>query len=200
MKLYYTPGACSLAPHIALREAGANFDLVKVDLRSKKTESGEDYTSVTQRGKVPALEIDKGEVLTENAAILQYVADQAPDRKLAPPPSDLARYRLQSWLSYLGSEVHKLFGPLFQGGSEEAKKASTDALHKHFAALNQHLSKQDYLLGNQFTVADAYLFTILGWPRVIGLDMSQYPALGNYAGRIAQRQPVQEALKAEGLA
>lgn len=201
MKLYYTPGVCSLAPHIALREVGADFELIKVDLQSKKTEQGGDYLKISRHGKVPALDFGEDTVLTENAAILQYVADRAPETALAPLPSDPGRYRLQSWLSYLGSELHKLFGPLFQlGHSDDAKARSIEALHRHFALLDERLGQQDYLVGDHFTVADAYLFVILGWPRMVGLDMAKYPALGAYAARVGQREAVRAALKAEGLA
>jgi glutathione S-transferase len=201
LKLYYSPGACSLASHIALRESGLDFGLVKVDLKTKKTETGADYFSLAKRGKVPALDIGEAELLTETPAILQYVADQAPERHLAPPPTNVQRYRLQSWLSFLGSEVHKLFGALFMPqASEEMKKLSLEALHRQFEDLNAHLSGRDYLLGKDYTVADSYLFTILGWPRYLNLDMSKYAALGAYAGRIAPRPAVQAALKAEGLA
>ncbi len=201
LKLYYSPGACSLASHIALRESGLEFGLVKVDLMTKKTETGGDYLSLSKRGKVPALDIGEAELLTETPAILQYIADQAPARHLAPAPTDLQRYRLQSWLSFIGSEVHKLFGPLFMpNSSEEMKKLSIDALHRQFADLNEHLSGRDYLLGENYSVADSYLFTVLGWPRYLNLDMSKYAALGTYAGHIAPRPAVQAALKAEGLA
>lgn len=201
MKLYYTPGVCSLAPHIALREAGADFDLVQVDLGSKQTASGDDYLQVSEQGKVPALDIGEDTVLTENSAILQYVADRNPSAGLAPPAASGERYRLQSWLSFIGSELHKLFGPLFQPGhSDDAKAKSTDALHRNFAYLNNILADRDYLMGDRFTVADAYLFVVLSWPRMVGIDMASYDALNAYIGRIAQREAVQAALKAEGLA
>lgn len=201
MKLYYTPGVCSLAPHIALRETGAEFDLVRVDLQTKQTENGDDYLKICRHGKVPALDIGEGPVLTENPAILQYVADRNPSAGLIPQAGTLERYRLQSWLSYLGSELHKCFGPLFQPGhGEESKKLAIEGIHRHFAALDELLSTQDYLTGDRFTVADAYLFVILGWPNLIGLDMARYSGLQPYAGRIAARDGVQAALKAEGLA
>lgn len=201
MKLYYTPGACSLAPHIALNEIGADYELVKVDLQNKQTEQGDDFRQVNPLGKVPALDIGEDRPLTENPAILQYIADRKPEAGLAPPPSSTERYRLQSKLSYLGSEVHKSFVPMFQpGSSDEAKKAATESIHQHFARLNEKLANRQYLLGDQYSVADAYLFVILGWPQHAGIDTSQYSALGAYAGRIAQRQAVQNALKEEGLA
>lgn len=201
MKLYYTPGACSLAPHIALNEIGADYDLIKVDLQNKQTEQGDDFRQVNPLGKVPALDIGEDRALTENPAILQYIADRKPEAGLAPPAGSSQRYRLQSALSYLGSEVHKSFVPMFAPGStDDAKAAATDTINQHFARLNEKLSKQDYLLGDQYSVADSYLFVILGWPQHVGLDISKYPALGAYAGRIAQRQAVQDALKEEGLA
>ena len=200
MKLYYTPGVCSLAPHIALREAGMEFDLIKVDLHAKQTDGGGDYNQVNRHGKVPALDIGEDTVLTENPAILQYIADRNPDAGLAPPAGSSARYRLHSWLSYLGSELHKLFGPLFAPGhSDDEKKRSTQGIDSALTRLDEELSTRDYLVGDRFSVADAYLFTILGWPKMVGIDMGKYPALNAYSGRIAQREGVQAALKAEGL-
>ncbi len=200
MKLYYTPGVCSLAPHIALREAGQEFDLIKVDLYAKQTDGGADFNQVNRHGKVPALDIGEDTVLTENPAILQYIADRNPDAGLAPPAGSSARYRLHSWLSYLGSELHKLFGPLFAPGhSDDEKKRSTQGIDSALTRLDEELSARDYLVGDRFSVADAYLFTILGWPKMVGIDMGKYPALNAYTGRIAQRESVQAALKAEGL-
>lgn len=200
MKLYFTPGVCSLAPHIALREAGAEFVLVQVDLQTKQTADGDDYLALNRSGKVPALDFGESEVLTENAAILQYIADRFPEAQLAPPVGTTARYRLQSRLSYLGSELHKLFGPLFiPGHSEDAKQASIAKIHDHLAALDSELAARDYLLESGFSVADAYLFTILGWPHLVGVEIDQYTNLGAYAGRIAARASVQAALATEGL-
>jgi glutathione S-transferase len=200
MKLYYTPGVCSLAPHIALREAGQEFDLIKVDLHAKQTDAGGDYNQVNRHGKVPALDIGEDTVLTENPAILQYIADRNPDAGLAPPAGSSARYRLHSWLSYLASELHKLFGPLFAPGhSDDEKKRSSQGIDSALTRLDEELSTRDYLVGDRFSVADAYLFTILGWPKMVGIDMAKYPALNAYTGRIAQREGVQAALKAEGL-
>lgn len=200
MKLYYSPGACSLAPHIALREAGATFDLVKVDLATKRTESGADYLAVAPLGKVPALDIGEGEALTENAAILQYAADQAPASGLAPAANSPARYRLQSWLSFLSAELHKAFVPLFvPGSSDEVKAQAVDTIHGHLKRLDGLLATRDHLVDGGYTVADIYLFVILGWPRYVGMDISAYPALGAYAARIGPRPAVQAALQAEGL-
>lgn len=201
MKLFISPGACSLAPHIALRETGADFEAVKVDLATRKTESGEDFLAVNSAGKVPALVLDDGQTLTENPAILLYIADQGAASGLAPVEGSLERYQLLSRLSFLASELHKAFVPLFAPGtSEEAKAAAAAAVKKHLAALDQELTGRDHYVGNAFSIADIYLFVMLGWPGHVGIDMSAYPALGAYAGKIAQRPAVGAALKAEGLA
>jgi len=201
MQLFISPGACSLAPHIALREAGADFEAVKVDLATRKTEAGDDFLSVNPSGKVPALILDTGETLTENPAILLYIADQGSAADLAPAEGSLARYQLMSRLSFLGSEFHKAFVPLFAPGtSDEAKTAATVAVQNHLAALDKELTGRDHYAGDSFSVADIYLFVMLGWPGYVGIDMSAYPALGAYAGKIAQRPAVGAALKAEGLA
>jgi glutathione S-transferase len=200
MKLFISPGACSLAPHIALREAGATFDTVKVDLATRKVETGEDFLAVNPSGKVPALTLDSGETLTENPAILLYIADQKPEAGLAPRDGTMDRYRLLSRLSFLGSEFHKAFVPLFTPGtSDEAKAAATTAVKNHLAALDKDLAGKEHYAGAGFSVADIYLFVMLGWPAHVGIDMSAYPALGAYCGRIAQRPAVGAALQAEGL-
>lgn len=201
MKLFFSPGACSLAPHIALEEVGTDFETVKVDLATRKTETGEDFLAVNPAGKVPVLVLDSGEVLTENPAILTYIADQKPEAGLAPREGSLDRYRLLSRLSFLGSELHKAFVPLFTpGASDEVKAAAADAVKNHLAALDKELAGKQYYCGDQFSVADVYLFVILGWPAHVGIDLSAYPSLGAYCGRIAQRPAVGAALKAEGLA
>lgn len=201
MKLFFSPGACSLAPHIALKEIGADFETIKVDLATRKAETGEDFLSVNPSGKVPALILDSGETLTENPAILTYIADQKPETGLAPREGSMDRYRLLSRLSFLGSELHKAFVPLFTpDASDEAKASAAEAVKKHLAALDKELSGRDHYCGDQFSVADIYLFVILGWPAYVGIDMNAYPALGAYSGRIAQRPAVGAALKAEGLA
>ena len=201
MKLFISPGACSLAPHIALRETGADFEAVKVDLAVRKTEAGEDFLTVNPSGKVPALTLDSGETLTENPAILLYIADQNPASGLAPAEGSLDRYRLLSRLSFLGSEFHKAFVPLFvPGTSDEAKAAAAESVKNHLAALDKELAGRDHYAGSDFSVADIYLFVMLGWPAYVGIDMAAYPALGAYAGKIAQRPAVGAALKAEGLA
>lgn len=199
MKLFYVPGACSLSPHIVLREVGAKFDLVKVDLAARKTESGEDYLGINPRGYVPALQLDDGSVLVEGPAIVQYLADQNASAGLAPAPTDRKRYELQSWLTFIGTEVHKQFSPLFNPASVDAQKAaSVQALKGRFAYLETELSARQYLMGDKYSVADAYLFVVLSWAGYVKLELS--PALQAYLGRIAARPAVQAALKAEGLA
>ena len=200
MKLYFFPGACSLAPHIALRETGAKFDAFRVDLATRKTEAGEDYLLINPSGKVPALKLDDGSILTENPAILLYVADRAPGAKLAPPEGSFERYQLLSRLSFLGSEVHKAFVPLFAPGySDDAKSAATNAVKLHLTALDKALSRKSYYVGDSLSVADLYLFTMLGWPAHVGIDMSPYGALGDCAGKIAKRPAATAAMKFEGL-
>ena len=201
MQLFISPGACSLAPHIALRETGADFEAVKVELATRKTEAGDDFLAVNPSGKVPALILDNGETLTENPAILLYIADLGSAAGLAPAEGSLARYQLLSRLSFLGSEFHKAFVPLFTPGtSDEVKAAAAVVVKNHLAALDKELAGRDHYAGVSFSVADIYLFVMLGWPGHVGIDMSAYPALGAYAGKIAQRPAVGAALKAEGLA
>lgn len=199
MKLYYTPGACSVSPHIALREAGLAFDLVKVDLKAKKTEHGEDYLAINPKGYIPALGLDNGELLCEGAAIVQYIADQKPDSGLAPKAGTLERYRLQEMLNFISSEIHKNFSPLFRKAVPEWQQSAKDNLTKRFDFLAAHLDGKDYLFGPQFTVADGYLFTTLNWTNFVGFDMGKWPVLQAYMARVAARPKVQEALKAEGL-
>jgi len=201
MQLFISPGACSLAPHIALREIGAEFEVVKVDLATRKTEAGDDFLDVNCSGKVPALILDNGETLTENPAILLYIADQNSSAGLAPAEGGRDRYQLLSRLSFLASELHKAFVPLFAPAtSDEAKADASVAVKNHLAALEKELTGRDHYAGETFSVADIYLFVMLGWPGHVGIDMSAYPALGAYAGKIAQRPAVGEALRAEGLA
>jgi len=201
MKLYYVPGACSLAPHIALREAGLAFELDKMDPATRRTEKGEDYTQVNPKGYVPTLRLDNGEVLTEAAVILQYVADQKPGAGLAPAAGTLERYRLHEWLNFVATEVHKQFSPFFNPKlTPEWKDNQLTLLGRRFDTLAKHLGHQPYLMGDRFTVADAYLFTILSWSKLFQVDLGKWPALTEYLGRIAARPAVQAALKAEGLA
>jgi glutathione S-transferase len=200
MKLYYSPGACSLSPHIVLLEAGLPYTLVKTDLKTKKTAGGADYLTINSKGTVPALELDDGRVLTEGPAIIQYLADQKPESGLAPRAGTFERYQLMEMLNYITSEVHKAFSPLFNPeSSAEMKQASVNALTKKFDWLTGFLGNKTFLLGNTFTVADAYLFTVLKWTRIVKIDLAKWPALAAYQARIAQRPKVQAALKEEGL-
>lgn len=200
MELYFSPGACSLASHIALREAGLDFDLKKVDTKTKKLEGGGDYYSITPKGYVPALRLDDGQVLTEGTAIMQFIADQAKGAKIAPAAGTLARARLQEWLGYVNSEFHKSFGPLFNpAATEDMKKSAIEAITKRLDFLEKALAGREYLLDDGFSVADGYLFTILGWTRFVKIDLSKWPTLAAYATRIGARPAVQAAMKAEGL-
>jgi len=200
MKLYFSPGACSLACNIALREAGVDFELIKVEGRGQKTAGGEDYAKVTLKGYVPALRLDDGAVLTEGTAILPYIGDLNPASGLAPAAGTLPRYRMHEWLGYINSEVHKGFSPFFAPGTSDEQKANAKTnLGKRFDFLQGELGGTSFLLGEQFTVADAYLFTILGWCNYVGIDLGAWPTLKAYHGRIAGRPAVQAALRAEGL-
>jgi glutathione S-transferase len=200
MKLYYSPGACSLSPHIVLLESGVPFEVESVDLKTKKTGSGADYTAINPKGAVPALKLDDGSVLTEGVAITQYLADQTPNSTLAPRAGSFERYRLIELLNYLSSEVHKSFSPLFNPkASADWKASAVAALCARFNWLSSHLGAKPYLLGNEFTVADAYLFTMLRWTGPLGIDLSKWPVLTAYSARIAARPKVQAALLAEGL-
>jgi glutathione S-transferase len=201
MKLYYSPGACSLASHIALREAGLPFELVQVVGRSgPKTAGDETYLSVTPKNYVPALRLDDGEVLTEGTAIMPFVADQAPSKHLAPAAGTRERYRLHEWLGYINSEVHKSYGPFFTpGASDAAKQAASDNLGRKFDFIVSQLGDRPFLLASGYSVADAYLFTILGWTKIVGVDLGKWPSLAAYHARIAARPAVIEAMKAEGL-
>ena len=200
MKLYYSPGACSLSPHIALREAGLDFELVKKDLLSQTLADGSDYRAINPKGYVPALALDNGEILTEGPAILQYIADRAPDKKLAPPAGSMERVRLQEWLNYITSELHKSFSPLFnKKASEDWKSAARALLDRRIELVAQALDGRSYLMGETFSVADCYLFTVLNWTGWVAIDLSRWPSLAQYMQRVAARPTVQAALKAEGL-
>ena len=200
MKLYFYPGACSMAPHIILREAGYSFELDKVDLARKQTAGGEDYNQVNPKGYVPALRLDDGQVLTEAAVILQYLADRRPESGLAPKAGTLERYRLMEWLNFIAAEIHKTLGALFNPKiTPEWKDDRISLFGRRCDILVRALDGKPYLMGEKFSVADAYLFTILGWTNLFKLDMSKWPALQSYADRIAARPTVQEAMKAEGL-
>ncbi|MGE5337020.1 MAG: glutathione transferase GstA [Gemmatimonadota bacterium] len=200
MKLYMSPGACSLSPHIVLREANLPFTPVKVNTKTKETEGGGDYRKINAKGYVPALQLDDGQVLTEGPAIVQYLADKAPASGLAPANGTMDRYRLQEWLNFVTSEIHKQFSPLFDPtASDDLKQRQRIKLAGRFDWLNAELADRTYLLGTQFTVADAYLFTVLNWCQWTGIDLANWPVLSEYVRRVAARPKVQEALRAEGM-
>jgi glutathione S-transferase len=200
MKLYFSPGACSMSPHIALREAGLSFDLVKVDLGTKLTADGTHFMAINAKGYVPVLELDDGSVLTEGPAIVQYIADQAPASKLAPAAGTLERYRLMEWLNYITSEMHKSFSPLFNPkASAELKAMVREALAQRFDYLSTQLQGKSFLMGDTFTVADGYLFTVLGWTKPTHIDLEKWPVLSAYTKQISARPAVQAAMQAEGL-
>lgn len=200
MKLYYYPGACSMAPHIALREAGLPFELVQVDLAKKQTANGEDYLKINPNGYVPTLRLDDGEYLTEVAVLLQYIADKKPGAGLAPKAGTMERYRLMEWLNFIASEVHKTLGALFNPKITPEWKEDRIALFgRRCDALSHGLGSRPYLMGGKFTVADAYLFTILNWTHLFKLDMGKWPRLKDYMARVGARPAVKEAMKAEGL-
>jgi glutathione S-transferase len=200
MKLHYAPGACSLASHIALYEAGLSFEIDRLKVSAKTTSSGEDYLKINPKGYVPALRLNDGSVLTEGAAILQYIADQNPAAKLAPNAGTMERYRLQEWLNYIATEIHKSYSPLFdKSTSEEAKAAARTLLEKRLGYVETTLANQQYLMGADYTVADAYLFVVLSWSAHVAFDLAQFPKLREYVARIIARPAVQAAMKAEGL-
>jgi glutathione S-transferase len=198
VKLYYAPGACSLAPHIISRELGLPVSLTRVDLGTRRTEDGRDYTSINPKGYVPALELEGGEVLTEAAAILQFLVDQAPG--LARAQGTLTRYRFIEWLTFISSEIHKGFGPHWNPATpEEARVATVGKLNQRFVYLDQHLSGRPFLLEEGFTAADAYLFTVVSWAGILKVDLTAFPHLEAYLRRVSARPAVQAALRAEGL-
>jgi glutathione S-transferase len=200
MKLYYFPAACSQASNIALREAGLKFELVKVDRHTKKTADGLDFNEVNPKGYVPTLKLDSGEVLTENVAVLQYIADRNPAAKLAPPAGTMERYHLMEWLSFINSEVHKNFTPMFnKEAPEDAKQYARKNLITRLKYLHGAMGSRNFLMGEQFTVADCYLFAVLSWGSYVNLDIGQWPQLKRYVERVGERPLVIEALKSEGL-
>ena len=200
MKLYFSPGACSLSPHIVLREAGLAFTPVKVNLKTHQVDGSADFYAINPKGYVPVLELDDGTRLTEVPAIVQYIADQASASKLAPANGTIARYQLQEWLNFISTELHKQFSPLFdQSTPDEVKAKQREKLAKRYDWIAQQLGDKDYLTGSSFTAADAYLFTVTNWARSTGIDMARWPVLQSYMKRVAARPHVQEALKAEGL-
>ena len=200
MKLYYSPGACSLSPHIIACEAELPIELIKVDLQSKLTETGEDFRQLNPNGYVPLLILDDGNKLTEGPAIVQYLADLAPDKKLIPPAGTFERYQLQQWLNFISTEIHKSFSPLFNPvAPEAAKQLAIDILMTRLDTVAELLSSQPFLLGDNYSVADAYLFVTLSWGQYVNLDISRWPSLARYADKISERPAVQNALKEEGL-
>jgi len=200
MKLYYFTGACSLSPHIVALEAGLPITMVKIDAKTKKTETGADFLAVNSKGTVPALQFDDGRVLTEGPAIVQYLADQKPESGLAPRAGTFERYQLMEMLNYISSEVHKSFSPLFNPAiSAEMRETALTNLSRKFDWLSGFLGKKPYLMGNTFTVADAYLFTLLNWTGHVKIDLGKWPVLAEFKSRIAHRPKVQEAMRAERL-
>ena len=200
MKLYYTPGACSLSPHIALLEAGLPYDLVKVDLRAKKLENGDDFLKVNPKGQVPVLALDSGELVTEGPVIIQMIADKAAEKNLAPARDSTDRYKLLEWLNFITTELHKSFGPMFSPVlADDAKAFFKDRVMGKFKYVESQIAGRDYLMGSQFTVADGYLFTMLSWADRLKFDLSEMPNLLAYKARVGARPKVQEALTKEGL-
>lgn len=200
MILYYAPGACSQAPHIILNETGIAHETAQVNLSSKTLDDGTDYGSINPKGAVPALKLDDGQVLTENAVILQYIAERAGDEQLLPATSDFRRYRVLEWLNFVATELHKSFGPLFNPASgEETKKQFRDLIGKKLDYLEGEMGSGPYLTGEPFTLADAYLFVILGWTGKHGIDLKRWTNLAVFHGRVSQRPAVRSALREEGL-
>ncbi|MDP3671401.1 MAG: glutathione transferase GstA [Telluria sp.] len=200
MKLYFSPGACSLSPHIVLLEAGLPFQTSQVDLHKKLVAGGADFLAINPKGYVPALELDNGAVLTEGPVIVQYIADQAPATKLVPPAGSVERYQVMEWLNFISTELHKNFSPLFAPHAGEDMKAAARAnLVRRYGYVAQRLEGRDYLAGANFTVADAYLFTVTSWAGFLQFDLSAWPALQAYQARVAARPAVQQAMRDEGL-
>lgn len=201
MKLYYSPGSCALAVHIALKEAGLQVERESVDLRTKKTQAGEDYLKVNPKGYVPALQLDDGKMLTEAAALLQYIADKAPEKNLLPAWGTPDRYQAIENLNFVATEIHKSLGAMFNPAfPEEARKITKERLNLRFKFLEEKLQKQNFLLGDKYSLADAYLFTVLRWTEPLGVDLSGFPKIMGFSERVKQRPQVQEAMKEEGLA
>lgn len=199
MKLYYAPGTCSLAPHIALREAAIPFTLVRYDMKAVKLEDGGFLSDVNGKGLVPVLELDDGERLTEVAALLQYIADQKPELGLAPAAGTMERYRLQEWLNFIATEIHKIYWPLFHDGADVENQKARAKLGASFSWVEKKLGDRPYLMGDAFTVADAYLVTVLNWARAGGIDLEPWPNLAAHRKRVRDRPAVVAALEAEGL-
>lgn len=201
MKLYYSPGACSLASHIALREAGLPFDLVRASTKTHQLDDGSSYYEINPKGYVPLLELDDGQRLTENPAVLQYIADRAPDKQLAPPSGSMERYRLQEWLGFVGTEMHKQFGPLFQPGfGDDVKAAFKDKIRKRLEWTDGQLAGKRYLMGERYTVPDGYLYVVLTWAGPMGIDLGPFKNLQAFKQRMEERPAVKAALQAEQAA
>lgn len=207
MKLYFSPGACSLAPHIVLEEAGAQFQLIKVDLKNKTLESGENFLKINPKGQVPTLQMQDGQILTENAIINQYIADQFPQKNLLPKAGTMERYRADEWLNYIATEIHKGMGILFavdrlvqnETGKKEFRDNSIAGLGKKFDYLSEKIQNNQFLMGSQFTAPDAYLFTVLNWHGWLKVEMTKWPTLMGYMERVKSRPAVQKAMKNEGI-
>jgi glutathione S-transferase len=200
MKLFYTSGACSLSPHIVAQEAGIELSLQKVDLKTKTIAAEGDFLAINPKGYVPTLQLDDGQVLTEGTAIVQYLADLKPEKGLAPAAGTLARYRLQEWLGFINSELHKSYSPLFRPDTPAETRAERQAyLNKRYAVVEKHLAGRSYLLGDHFTVADAYLFTVTNWAGTVKFDLTPFPNVRAFQERTAARPAVKAAMKAEGL-
>jgi glutathione S-transferase len=197
MKLYFSKGACSLHPNIALREAGLSFDLVRVDIHAHKTQDGTDFFTINPKGYVPVLQLDDGSILTEGAVIDQYVADLKPGSKLAPAAGTIERYRLQEWLNFIASEVHKSFGPIFGNAADELKAKARAKISGRLDFVAHALASQPYLMGASFTIADGYLYNMLRWSNFAGIDLAKWPVLVQYFERVGERPAVKQALEDE---
>ena len=199
LTLYYSKGACSQAPHIILHEVGLDHDSIAVDLKSKKTKDGRDYFTINPKGAVPALELDDGTILTENAVVLQYIAEKAGEDRLLPPPHELQRYRVLEWLNFIATELHKGFGPLFKPTGDETKRFARELVATKLDFVERELGDGPFLMGEQFTLPDAYLFVILGWVRMLETDLGRWPNLNAFRERMEQRESVRRVLDFEGL-
>lgn len=207
MKLYFSPGACSLSPHIALQEAGAQFQTEKVDLKTKKTATGADFLKINPKGQVPTFQVEEGKILTEGAVIVQYIADKFPEKNLLPKYGTWERVKANEWLNYIASDIHKTMGSLFavdsmipnKEGNEQFRMATKETMYRKFDYLATHLSTNQFLLGTQFSVVDAYLFTCMNWHKPLAMDLTKWPKLMGYMERVQTRPAVQTAMRAEGL-
>lgn len=199
MKLYYSPGVCSLSPHIVAREAGIDLELVKVNIETHRTDDGRDYFAINSRGQVPLLELDDGTKVREGSAIVQYLADQSPHAQLAPSSGTIDRVRLQEWLSFIATELHKQFYWLFHAAPEETRKAQRAKIERVLRELDTHFEANQHLLGRPFSVADAYCFVVLRWCAHVKIDLAPFSALRRYIEGVASRRHVREALAYEGL-